>query len=71
MLFGELPNTFNQEVIIKKGKDPLCPFSLAGMDNKILTKILTVSLEDIMPNFIHPDQVGSVRGRSFSNNLRR
>lgn len=59
-------------MILKKDKDPLDPgsfrpVSLVNVDCKVLTKIL----ENILPDIIHGDQVGFVKGRSSSDNLRR
>ena len=76
---GQLPNTLNESVIsviLKKGKDSLDPanyqpISLANVDYKILTKVLATRLEKIIPYIIDPDQVGFVKGRSSSDNLRR
>ena len=76
---GQLPNTLNESVIsviLKKGKDSLDPasyrpISLANVDYKILTKVLAIRLEKIVPCIIHADQVGFVKGRSSSDNLRR
>lgn len=76
---GQLPNTFNESVIsviLKKGKDSLdpssyLPISLANVDYKILTKVLAIHLEKIIPYIIDTDQVGFVKGRSSSDNMRR
>ena len=76
---GQLPNTLNESiisVILKKGKDCLDPasyrpISLANVDYKILTKVLAIRLEKIVPCIIHADQVGFVKGRSSSDNMRR
>ncbi|KAF7643269.1 hypothetical protein LDENG_00242520 [Lucifuga dentata] len=78
-LVGQLPPIVNQAVIsiiLKKGKDPLNPasyrpISLAGVDYKILIKVLAMRLENILPNIIHSDQVGFVKGKASSDNLRR
>ena len=76
---GQLPNTFNEaliSLILKKHKDPLDPgsfrpVSLINVDCKVLTKVLAMRLENILPDIIHEDQVGFVKGRSSSDNLRR
>lgn len=41
------------------------------MDYKILAKVLARCLENILPNIIHTDQVGFVKGRTSSDNFRR
>lgn len=58
----------------KKGRDPQqCanyrPISLINVDEKILAKILTTRLEEVVPFLIHQDQVGFMRGRSSADNL--
>ncbi len=63
-------------VILKKGKDPQeCgsyrPISLLCCDAKLLTKLLAIRVNDIIKSIIHPDQVGFVKGRKSSDNLRR
>ncbi len=44
--------------------------SLVNADCKVLTKILSVRLEKALSLLIHSDQVGFVKGRSSSDNLR-
>lgn len=76
---GQLPHTLNEaliSLILKKDKDPLDPgsyrpISLINVDCKVLTKVLAMRLENILPGIIHEDQVGFVKGRSSSDNLRR
>ena len=76
---GQLPNTLNESIIfiiLKEDKDSLGPasyrpISLANVDYKILTKVLTMQLENVIPCIVDPDQVGFVKGRSSSDNLRR
>lgn len=63
-------------VIPKKGKDPLkCesyqPVSLLGVDYKILTKVLAIRLDTVMPKIVHPDQSGFISGRQLYGKLRR
>ena len=58
----------------KKGRDPQqCanyrPISLINVDEKILAKILTTRLEEVVPFLIHQDQVGFMRGRSSADNV--
>lgn len=74
-----LPETFHEafiSLILKKDKDPLDPgsfrpVSLVNVDCKILTKILAMRLEKVLPLLVHSDQVGFVKGRSSSDNLWR
>lgn len=76
---GSLPPTMSQAVIsvlLKDGRDPaMCdsyrPISLVCCDNKILAKVLALRLEKVLPNIIHPDQTGFVKGRQSFENLRR
>ena len=71
---GQLPNTLNESVIsviLKKGKDSLDPasyrpISLANVDYKILTKVLAIRLENIVPCIMHADQVGFVKGHPLT-----
>lgn len=75
----KLPTSMTQGTIYvlpKKGKDPTkCesyrPISLLTCDYKILTKILSLRLESIVPKIVHPDQTGFVKGRQSFHNLRR
>ena len=58
----------------KPGHDPLeiknwRPLSLLNVDYKILSKILAQRLENVLPQIIHRDQVGFVKGRSMNDNL--
>lgn len=76
---GHLPPTFNQSCItllLKKNKDPLdCgsyrPISLLNSDYKILTKILSLRLEQVLPSIISSDQTGFVKQRPLFFNIRR
>ena len=43
---------------------------LLNLDYKILSKILAKRLEQFLPNLIHSDQTGFVRGRYISQNIR-
>lgn len=71
---GQLPNTFNEamiSLILKKDKDPLDPgyfrpVILVNVDCKVLTEVLAMRLENTLPEIIHEDQVGFVKGRSSS-----
>lgn len=54
-------------VIPKKDKDPLQPssyrpISLINVDSKLLSKIITNRLADILPSLINPNQLGFVWG---------
>ena len=76
---SKLPSTLMQatiSVILKKGKDPLAatsyrPISLLPVDLKILSKLLALRLESVLPLIISPDQTGFIRGRYSFSNLRR
>ena len=76
---GELPPSMTETVItliLKKGKDPQeCgsyrPISLLCCDIKLLTKIVAIRVNRIIKLIIEPDQVGFVKGRKSSDNLRR
>ncbi len=63
-------------LIHKKDRDPQhCgnyhPVSLINVDAKLLSKILASRLEVFLPKLIHPDQVGFIKNRTSSDNLRR
>lgn len=74
----QLPPTFNDALItliLKKDKDPydpgsFRPVSLENVDCKILSKVLALRLEGVLSHIVHSDQVGFIRGRSSSDNLR-
>ena len=76
---GILPPTLNEAlitVILKKGKAAddcknYRPISLLGQDRKIFSKILANRLDKIITSIIHPDQVGFIRSRNSSDNIRR
>lgn len=75
-LLGKLPGTFNEaliSLIVKKDKDPtdpgsFRPISLINVDCKILTKVLAMRLESVLPHLIHSDQV-SDRGWGETQNV--
>ena len=46
------------------------PISLLQTDYKILTKALALRLQKVLPNIIHPDQVGYIPGRYIGENVR-
>ncbi len=63
-------------LIPKKGRDhtdraSFRPISLINVDSKILAKVLALRLETVLPYIIHTDQVGFIKGRSSTDNLRR
>lgn len=60
-------------VIPKEGKDPLLcqnyrPISLLNVDLKILTKVFSLRLIDLIPQLVHSDQVGFVPTREAREN---
>ncbi len=75
----ELPKTLGEayiSLILKKGKSPdLCssyrPIALLNVDRKLLSKILAMRLEKILPTIIGTDQTGFIQGRNSSDNIRR
>ena len=69
---GELSITMRRGVIVlipKGGEKKLLknwrPISLLNYDYKIITKVLTSRLRDIMPTIIHPNQKCGIKGRSI------
>ena len=69
---GELSITMRRGVIVlipKGGEKKLLknwrPISLLNYDYKIITKVLTSRLRDIMPTIIHPNQKCGINGRSI------
>lgn len=76
---GSLPPSLNEALISlipKKGRDHtdpanFRPISLINVDSKILAKVLALRLETTLPHIIHTDQVGFIKGRSSTDNLRR
>ena len=85
MLFNDIifkqsmPMTMRSAIISlipKQGKDHMQmsnyrPLSLLNNDYKLFTKILAMRLEKVIPSLVHLDQVGFIRGRLSSNNMRR
>uniref|UniRef100_A0A3B4V3N4 Reverse transcriptase domain-containing protein n=1 Tax=Seriola dumerili TaxID=41447 RepID=A0A3B4V3N4_SERDU len=71
---GQLPPTFNQTLISlipKKDRDTTCPsnfrpISLLNVDCNILTKVLALRLQQVLPNIRHVNQVGFMKNRSSS-----
>ena len=76
---GRLPPSMRSAVITllhKKGKDPqYCgnyrPISLINVDEKIISKVLAMRLEKVLPSLVHVNQVGFVKHRCSADNLRR
>uniref|UniRef100_A0A3P9C0F7 Reverse transcriptase domain-containing protein n=1 Tax=Maylandia zebra TaxID=106582 RepID=A0A3P9C0F7_9CICH len=76
---GVLPPTLNLahiSLILKKDKPAdLCtsyrPISLLSVDCKILSKILSRRLEEVLPVLIKPDQTGFVKNRYSRSNVHR
>lgn len=76
---GKLPETFNEaliSLIVKKDKDPtqpgsFRPISRINVDCKILTKVLAMRQESVLAHLIYSDQVGFIKGRSSSDNVKR
>uniref|UniRef100_A0A667ZNP8 Reverse transcriptase domain-containing protein n=1 Tax=Myripristis murdjan TaxID=586833 RepID=A0A667ZNP8_9TELE len=74
-----MPTTMRTAVITtipKQGKDPTQmsnyrPLSLLNNDYKIFAKILALRLEKVVPSLVHFDQVGFVKGRHASSNMRK
>ena len=69
---GELSITMRRGVIVlipKGGEKTLLknwrPISLLNYDYKIITKVLTSRLRDILPKIIHPNQKCGIKGRSI------
>ena len=46
------------------------PISLLTVDYKILAKVLANRLKKCLPNLIHPDQSGFLKGRNIGSNIR-
>ena len=74
---GELTTSQKQAIItlIDKKKDRSLlknwrPISLLNVDYKILTKIFSKRLVEILPNIIHSDQTGYIKNRFIGQNIR-
>ena len=46
------------------------PITLLNVDLKIVAKAIAKRLETVLPNLIHPDQTGFVKGRYIGENIR-
>ena len=46
------------------------PITLLNVDQKIAAKAIAKRLETVLPNLIHPDQTGFVKGRYIGENIR-
>ena len=66
----------NISLLLKKGKCPeKCasyrPIALLNSDQKLLSKILALRLEKVLPFIIKEDQTGFIKGRNSCDNVRR
>uniref|UniRef100_A0A3Q3EB60 Reverse transcriptase domain-containing protein n=1 Tax=Labrus bergylta TaxID=56723 RepID=A0A3Q3EB60_9LABR len=73
--FSTFSNTASIILLPKKDKDPLLcgskrPLSILNCDIKILSKVLANRLERVIAKLVHPDQVGYIRQRHNSDNIR-
>lgn len=76
---GKLPGSLTEAsitLLLKPGRDASkCssyrPVSLLNSDVKILSKLLAMRLEALLPCLISTDQTGFVRGRYLFSNVRR
>ena len=46
------------------------PIALVQVDVKVLSKALTYRIQQVISDLIHPDQKGSVKGRSIHHHVR-
>ena len=72
---GQLSHTQKQSIIsliFKKGDlENWRPISLLNIDYKILTSCLANRLQIVLPNIIHLDQQGYIKGRNIAFNIRQ
>ena len=47
------------------------PISLLNLDCKILTKVLALCLQQVLPNIIHPNQTGFMKNRFSTDGMRK
>ena len=74
---GHLSNDQKRAIINlipKEGKDLRYlknwrPISLLNADYKVLTKVLSNRLQQVLPSLIHPDQTGCIKGRYTGQNI--
>ena len=45
------------------------PISLLNIDYKIISKVLSLRLSNVLPKIINPDQTCAIKGRSIFDNL--
>ncbi len=69
-------NTTTITLLLKPNKDPTStssyrPLSFTNTDTKIISKTLAWRIETVILHIIHSDQTGFIKGRQFSNNVRR
>jgi len=65
--------TISQEralLLYYPGKTALYSKTLLNVDLKIAAKAITKRLETFLPNLIHPDQTGFLKGRYIGENIR-
>ena len=62
--------TYSQKNKDKTILENLRPISLLNVDYKILTKVLAICLEKVLPKIINPDQTSYVKGRYIGENIR-
>uniref|UniRef100_A0A3B3VNX8 Reverse transcriptase domain-containing protein n=1 Tax=Poecilia latipinna TaxID=48699 RepID=A0A3B3VNX8_9TELE len=75
----KLPDSFETAAIIllpkpdkdKKKCDTYRSLSVLNADYKILSKVIALRLEDVIPKLIHADQTGLVKIRHGADNVRR
>ena len=49
--------------------DQFRPISLQSCPLKLIAKVLTTRLQPLVPQLVHPDQTGFIKGRSISENF--
>ena len=62
-------------LIEKKGKDRLLlenwrPISLVNVDAKIMSKVIATRIKNVLPNIIHHNQTGYVKGAVSRNSAK-
>ena len=61
-----IPKTSKVKTILEK----LRPTSLLNVDYKLLTKVITKRIENVLPVLINPDRTGYVKSLYFGENFR-